>query len=381
MIGISIEQPSHRIANTARILLLGFVLLFFLPGLTAASSVRFSVDRTYSISDIVCIADAVREEPAPEPTAMLPITTVTYLLRVRHVWKGDPPDSLWLNCRCGRAFDPEGRLTGWGTGGVGCRFEEGRTYLVFAYVSKGALPGHESDPGEALPRAGSRTSAFPGAVADLRYLLKEIGPGVRRDSAAGLPDVSYRRLLRDFEEGTAEDRRLALGALYEMSDSSGAGIAVLRRVLENTNSEGLRRGICNTYGAWAAKNGKAFKALVAAMGDSNEAIRLSAVEANGYPASEKLWRKLLERTADPSIRVRVAALRRCGKMLGGKHPPLRIYLAALQDTSAGIRYEGVHALGENCVPRDSSLVMPLLRNTTHDPDAQVAGCARQVLNR
>jgi hypothetical protein len=328
-------------------------------------------ERIYESTDIVCIADAIEIIPAPEPTPAAATTELTNRLRVVQVWKGDPPDTLVLRGLTGRKYDPQGRTVVWGQA---CpepkRFVAGKRYLVFA---------SSRPPGE-LPTAGSRTREISAAGAEMIWLQRRVGPGrcVAPDAEPILM-FSYRSLVQQLEHG---DSLAQLGAVrafgIDLPDSSGFVVPALVRAMHRMDPPLLRRYACSVIVRWGRADRHARKVFYEALEGDEPEIRLLAAETQIQGPSGKMQRRVLKRREDPVPEVRAAALLRCADLLEGKHPPVREYREALEDTAAIVRIEAIYAL-EKLI--DDPTIKAALEERMTDRDSTVAAVAKKVVGR
>lgn len=360
----------HLSVSRVRLFLALFAILFGLVCTLKVSGIEFWIpfERAYEISDFVCMADAVEYLPADEPTRLVPETTASYRLRVLHVWKGEPPDTLQLRGAHGKSYNPDGQSGSWGFACGGPReFEVGSRYLVFA----------STNPHHVLPHAHTHTRELSLAKADFLELQRTKGPGRSVVLDAGsVPSVSYRSLVRDLEFGDSLAIRSAVHALRELSDSAEVALGPLVGVLERTRSTFLRRQVCNVLGRWSCEDKTARRELFAVMEHPEQKIRLAAVEANCYGSYDEVVKQVLERTSDHAADVRAAALRRSARNLRGDDRLIEECLTALSDTSAIVREEAV--LGLRHSTGDSRIIQALER-CLDDPHSTVAVAATRTI--
>jgi hypothetical protein len=334
---------------------------------TPASEIWLPFDKSFEMSDIVCIADAVASIPAPDPTAENTESVSTYLLRPLHVWKGGPPDSLIL---AGRLVS-RSHQGSWIIEGDALRhFEVGRRYLVFASYPKTG----------GWPYAHSHTRELLYAKADQLLLERRIGPGrVVATDIAAIPSVTYRSLARDLDGGDGPTQLATARALKELEDSADVVLPALIRAVHRSSPASLRGFACETLVRWSSANEATCRAFLDLMKDDDFAVRLqvglSAIHAY---ANADLQRRVLELRTDAVPEVRAAALRGCAELLSGEQPPIREYLEALRDTAGVARLEAVCAFQRRMA---DSVVEAAVRARLTDADSTVVAVAKHLIER
>jgi hypothetical protein len=346
------------------------------PATVSGSQIYVPFARVCQGTDILCVADAFEVVPAPAPTPEMPRTSVTYHLRVTHVWKGDPPDTLVFGADRGPAYGSGGQQAGWSSSAHCPEFIVGRRYLV---VTRYARPGWPV-PGSSLPIcASSWTEELRAAKAQLFILTRDFGPGrsVVPDEAP-IPCVSHRSLVLDLDHGDSLGQLSAVHAMGELGDSSGTALPAVLRAAKRPWPPPLRQRACYLIARWALEDGEALRAYSDLLADADPDVRKAAIQAgNGRTREALQWRFIGLRT-DPVAEVRAAALFNATHLLLGDRPPVHEYLESLQDTSAIVRIEAIYALEKRI---EDPAVKAALEGRFADPDSEVAAVARKVVGR
>ncbi len=97
-----------------------------------------------------------------------------------------------------------------------------------------------------------------------------------------------------------------------------------------------------------------------------------------FKADEELRWRVLNPRKGPVPEVRAEALFTCARLLAGQNPPVREYLAALQDTVPIVRIEAIYAL-EKLVADPT--IQAALEERMADHDSTVAVVAQKVIGR
>lgn len=346
------------------------------PVTAHADSMYVPFARACQSAEILCVADAFDVVPAPAPTPEIHSTCVTYHLRVTHVWKGDPPDTLVFGADSGPAYGSGGQQAGWFSSVYCPKFATGRRYLVVTRDPRTRRPW----PQTSLPIcASSWTDELPAAKAQLFILARDFGPGrsVVPDEAP-IPEVSYRSLVVDIDGGDSLGQLAAVRAIGELGDSSGIALPAVARAAQRPWPPLLRQRACDLIAHWALENSDALRAYSGLLANADPDVRKAVIQAGDGRNKEVLQRRFFELRMDPVAEVRAAVLFRGTNLLLGDQPPVREYVECLQDTSALVRIEAIYALEKRI---EDPAVKTALESRFADPDSTVAAVARKVIGR
>jgi hypothetical protein len=329
--------------------------------------------------DVVCAAYAFEVTPISDPTQEMPRSVDTYRLRVTHVWKGSPPDTLVFHGGTVRYLDSAGSRCVSIMDPAPPSFVAGKRYLIFtSYRPTPYDPtSHRAAMGGWM--AQSHTQELLAAKADLFFLQRDFGPGrsvVPND--APIPCVSYRSLIQDLDHGDSLAQISAVSAFREIEDSAGIVLPALVRALHRERPTNLRRRSCRLIADFAKTMEPARDAYFLALQDPDPAVRRVAAATPRFRADEELRWGVLDRRKDPVPEVRAEAIFTCAKLLAGQSPPVREYREALEDSAAIVRIEAIYAL-EKLI--DDPQIKAALEERMTDRDSTVAAVAKKVVGR
>jgi HEAT repeat protein len=216
-------------------------------------------------------------------------------------------------------------------------------------------------------------------VAALRPLLGDKDEGIRTAAAGAMGKVGSKSavpdLIAQINGGTAQVRRVAIGAVAAIADPSGEEILIA--ALDNPDTDNEAR-VQAAMGLGTLASDKAVDRLIRALSDFDLKVQAAAVAAlihAGEPSAPKLAAILASpknvKDTDSALRIRAA------QALGGINSPATTgaLIKGLQNSDAGVRKACSMALGHE---GNSAAVEPLIALLA-DEDGSVAAQASNAL--
>ncbi len=345
----------------------------------ACSWMDSNTESWFRRAEFVCVGIAIRGIPGDTPTIDQPQTEDRYRVRVTDIWKGATTDTLEFMANRGPDLNIDGRVGEWALmwshGPQPPLPSEGSRYLIFASRRE-----------DGCLQWGAATQDLPKSAPSLLCLSRNVGaPRQTLPDAEPIPDVSFRRIMREIENGDSTTCALDSNALAQSCDSAGVFVKPLERLLMSSNEIHRRERACFVLGRWSPSIPSAQTSILRALDAGDQTTRRVVVSDIPFMIDDELRARFFEHREDPDPEIRGTVLRFGAPFARGARPRLRPSTDALRDSSPAVREVSIWALADALADAyhgaqiDSTEIVTALEQCVDDPDPDVARSAQQVL--